>query len=132
MKTLRLRVTQLLFALIGLILLSGAQSQRAYANPGPFQTGDIFASVSDSKIQHYNAAGALIETLDTGQGLSLASGSNPVLRKSNAPSSGANTTGCAFDSIGNLYVTTFNTGGVIRFAGLWRSPHEFGCLWEWV
>lgn len=61
----------------------------------PYQLGDVFVAVGDGKVQHRDAAGNLLETLDT-------------LR-------GGFTTGMAFDSLGNLYVTNFGAGTVSRF-----------------
>jgi RHS repeat-associated protein len=63
----------------------------------PYQVGDVFVAVSNGKVQHYNAAGILLETLDT-----------------NLPSF---TTGMAFDSLGNLYVTNFGAGTVSKLNG---------------
>ncbi len=61
----------------------------------PFQIGDVFVSVSSGQIQHWDGSGNYIETLDTGEA--------------------GFTTGMAFDRAGNLYVTTFVAGGVVRF-----------------
>jgi len=60
-----------------------------------FQTGDLFASTGSGQVQHYDASGTLLETLDTTRG--------------------GFTTGSAFDSAGNLYVTNFSDNTVSRF-----------------
>ena len=67
----------------------------------PYQLGDVFVSVSNGKVQHWNPQGTtLLETLD-----SLKSDTFQ----------GSSTTGMAFDSIGNLYLTTFVGGDVTKF-----------------
>ena len=68
-----------------------------HANAAAFVTGDIFAATGGGQVKHYNSAGTLIETLSTGQG--------------------GFTTGMAFDSSGNLYVTNFSAGNITRFSG---------------
>jgi hypothetical protein len=77
-----------------LLLLWG---QSAYALP--FVSGDIFAAVSggggSGDVQHYNAAGVLLETLLTGK-------------------AGFNT-GMAFDAFGNLHVTNLSTNSISVF-----------------
>jgi DNA-binding beta-propeller fold protein YncE len=67
----------------------------------PFVTGDIFASIGSGQIQHYNSAGTLLETLNTGFG--------------------GYTTGSASNG-GNLYVTNFSSNSVSVFAGP-GDPH---------
>ncbi|MFX3630989.1 MAG: hypothetical protein ACE3JR_17115, partial [Ectobacillus sp.] len=61
----------------------------------PFSIGDVFVSVADGKVQWRDSAGAFIATLDTGLG--------------------GFTTGMAFDSSGNLYVTNFSADTVSKF-----------------
>src|SRR5216684_2652860 len=61
----------------------------------PYKLGDVFVSVSNGQVQHRDSAGNLLETLNTLQG--------------------GFTTGMAFDSAGNLYVTDFSAGTVSRF-----------------
>lgn len=61
----------------------------------PFQTGDVFAAVANGQIQHWRPGVGLQATYNTGQG--------------------GFTTGMAFDSSGNLYVTNFDTGTITRF-----------------
>src|SRR6266849_3436102 len=65
------------------------------ASATTYQLGDVFVTVGNGKVQHRDAAGNLLETLDT-------------LR-------GGFTTGMAFDSLGNLYVTDFSAGTVSKF-----------------
>ena len=60
-----------------------------------FQEGDVFAAIGSGQIQHYDSAGVLLETLNTTRG--------------------GFTTGMAFDSAGNLYVTNFSDSSVSRF-----------------
>ncbi|MCK4827817.1 hypothetical protein KA005_69455 [bacterium] len=72
----------------------------------PFQVGDVFASVSNGQVQHYDKNGILLETLDTGLG--------------------GFTTGMAFDSNGNLYVTNFNMGDVVKFDSSGTKIGSFG------
>src|SRR3990172_2969497 len=72
------------------------------AEADPYVSGDIFAAVNSGNVQHYSAAGVLLETLNTGQG--------------------GYTTGMAFDSTGNLYVTNFSACSVTNFAGP-GDPH---------
>ena len=73
-----------------LILLGSSSGQAAV-----FTSGDIFAAVNLGRVQHYNAAGTLIETLNTTQG--------------------GFTTGMAFDSSGSLHVTNFSVNSISVF-----------------
>jgi Ca2+-binding RTX toxin-like protein len=57
--------------------------------------GDVFASLEEGRVNHYDGAGKFIETLHTGQD--------------------ATETGCGFDSSGNLYVTDFDTSTISKF-----------------
>lgn len=66
------------------------------SNAAAINTGDVFVSISNGKVQHYDSSLNLIETLNTGAG-------------------SVYTTGMAFDSSSNLYVTTFNGGTVAKF-----------------
>lgn len=68
-----------------------------------FSKGDVFAAVNSGNVQHYDGAGNLLETLNTGQG--------------------GFTTGMAFDTTGNLYVTNFSVGTVSKFTGP-NDPHN--------
>jgi outer membrane protein assembly factor BamB len=69
--------------------------QSAYAAT-PFSEGDVFVSVGNGKVEHYDPDGNFIQTLDS-------------------LTPGAYTTGMAFDSDGKLYVTTFNGAAVKVF-----------------
>lgn len=60
-----------------------------------FQQGDVFAAIGSGRVQHYNSSLTLLETLNTGRG--------------------GWTTGMAFDSAGNLYVTNFSDGSISKF-----------------
>jgi len=76
--------------LLGIVL-----SWSALAEAAPFNLGDVFAAVSSGRVQHYDAAGNLIETLNTGLG--------------------GFTTGMAFDTAQNLRVTNFSGGSISTF-----------------
>ena len=93
MNTTRLR---LIGALVALGSMFGA------ATASPFLVGDIFASTGNGNIQIYSKTGTFKETLNNG--------------------SGGFTTGSAFDSAGNLYVTNFGNNSVSKFAGP-GDPH---------
>jgi len=68
-----------------------------------FQIGDVFAAVSNGQVQHHDATtGTLLATLDCGFG--------------------GFTTGMAFDSDDNLYVTEFSNVHITVFAGP-SDPH---------
>ncbi len=60
-----------------------------------FQSGDVFVAVASGQVQRRSAAGALLQTLNTGQG--------------------GFTTGMAFDATGNCYVTNFSASSVSKF-----------------
>lgn len=83
---------------VGALLLGAVGAVQAV----PITTGDIFASIGNGQIQQRSGAGALLDTLTTGQG--------------------GFTTGSAFDSSGNFYVTNFSTNSVTKFAGP-GDPH---------
>ena len=81
------------------IALCAAICAMAFSAPAAaaaFNTGDIFASISNGQVAHYTHSGTLIETLNTGQG--------------------GFTTGMAFDGAGNLQVTNFSAGNTTRFS----------------
>jgi sugar lactone lactonase YvrE len=78
-------------AVVGLTLALGAGNAQAVN----FANGDVFAAVGSGQVQHYSAAGALLETLNTTRG--------------------GYTTGMAFDGSGRLYVTNFSAASVSRF-----------------
>ncbi len=87
----RSRVFQSVWLLIGLC----TAGQWAWADHVPFQVGHVLVSVGNGQVQHRDAAGNLLETLNTLQG--------------------GFTTGMAFDTVGNLYVTNFNAHNVRKF-----------------
>jgi len=66
------------------------------ASAATFATGDIFASVNNGHVNHYDSAGAFIEQLNTGQT--------------------GFTTGMAFDGAGDLLVTNFTVGNITKFS----------------
>jgi PEP-CTERM motif len=61
-----------------------------------FQKGDVFVAVGNSTVEEFTPNGTLVQILNDGSGSSF-------------------TTGMAFDSSGNLYVTNFSTGTVSQF-----------------
>jgi len=60
-----------------------------------FPTGDVFVSVASGQVKEFTPTGTLVRTLDTGLG--------------------GFTTGSAFDSAGNFYVTGFSASAVSKF-----------------
>jgi hypothetical protein len=50
--------------ILAVFLVTGA-TQQTRADHIPFNIGDVFAGVSNGKVQHYNPNGTLLETLDT-------------------------------------------------------------------
>ena len=91
------------FAMVALVGLMGVASQ---AEAVAFLQGDIFASVSSGNVKHYRADGSFLETLNIG--------------------AGGFTTGMAFDSSGNLYVTGFSASTVAKFDTNGNSLGNFG------
>lgn len=61
----------------------------------PYQVGDVFASIGDGQVNVYSSTGVFKQTLNTGLG--------------------GFTTGSAFDSSGNFYVTAFSAGKISQF-----------------
>src|SRR5437660_682490 len=86
----RLRSAGLLVLFLSFLMSAAAEGQGV-----PYKLGDIFVSVSSGQVQHRDGTGNLLEILNTRQG--------------------AATTGMAFDSLGNLYVTDFDAGTVSKF-----------------
>lgn len=72
----------------------------------PYQYGDVFAAIGDGNVQHYDKNGNLLETLNTGLG--------------------GQTTGMAFDSNSNLYVTNFDKQSVAKFDNTGKLKGTFG------
>ena len=88
--------------LISLGLLATASTVFA----GHYTIGDVFASVGNGLVKEYTPTGTLVQTLNTGTGSTY-------------------TTGGVFDSNGNFYVTTFNSGVVSTFASGSTSGSTF-------
>ena len=80
----------LLSAMICLFLFLAIQS----ASAATYQYGDVFAAVSNGEVKHYDSDGILKATYD--------------------PCVTGYTTGMAFDSAGNLYVTCFSNNNVVK------------------
>src|SRR5262249_30629727 len=83
-----------------LSLVLGAASCPVMTRPAmaaAFGAVDVFASVNNGDVKHYNNAGPLLETLNTGVG--------------------GVTAGCAVDATVHLYVANFTAGSVTKFAG---------------
>jgi hypothetical protein len=72
----------------------------------PYNYGDVFAAVNNGKVWRYDNNGNFIEELDTG--------------------CGGFTTGMAFDSGGNLYVTCFTASQVVKFDNTGVNQGTFG------
>ncbi|MCB0176188.1 MAG: hypothetical protein KDJ97_37160 [Anaerolineae bacterium] len=104
MKKLKTRVVQLV--VISFILSFGTprspQPTYVFAESELFRTGDVFVGVSNGQYQHYDINGNLLETLSDGLG--------------------GFTTGCAFDSAGDLYTTNFGNTRVIKYDN--EPPHS--------
>jgi len=83
-------------------LLLALLSLPAPAQSATFAVGDIFASTASGNVEHLNSSGTLLETLNNG--------------------SGGFTTGSAFDTSGNFYLTNFSSNSVSVFAGP-GDPH---------
>ncbi len=77
------------------------------ASAAVFVMGDVFAAVGGGLVRQYSSAGVLKDTLNTGQG--------------------GFTTGMAFDTAGNLFVTNFSAGNVTKFnsSGVIIPPNPF-------
>jgi streptogramin lyase len=88
MKIKLLNRTVPIVSFIGAILFSGASAQA-------FTLGDVFASVGNGEVNVYTPTGTLVQTLNT--------------------TLGGFTTGSAFDSQGNFYVTDFSDANLSRF-----------------
>jgi hypothetical protein len=100
----RIRCRELSFHACCLLLgwlIALLHSPSALAQGVPYKLGDVFVSVGNGKVQHWNPQGTtLLDTLDS-------------LKTDTFQ--GSSTTGMAFDSIGNLYLTTFVGGDVTKF-----------------
>ncbi len=67
----------------------------AIVSAATYTVGDVFASVGNGQVKEFTPTGVLVQTLNTGLG--------------------GFTTGSAFDSSGNLYVTNFSSGSISKF-----------------
>ncbi|WP_207061789.1 PEP-CTERM sorting domain-containing protein [Motiliproteus sp. SC1-56] len=81
----------LLASLTALPLLLGTGAAQAV----PFQFGDVFAATGSGSVQHWRPGTGLLSTYSDGQG--------------------GFTTGMAFDTAGDLYMTNFSASNVSRF-----------------
>jgi len=85
------RLVTTAFALVAAVALVGT------AQAGnPFVLGDVFVAIGNGQVGEFTPNGVLTQTLNDGTGSTL-------------------TTGMAFDSSGNLYVTNFSLGSVSQF-----------------
>jgi hypothetical protein len=80
-------------ALAGILTLGLALNVQAGTM---YKFGDVFVSVGSGQVQEFTPTGVLVQTLNDGSGSTF-------------------TTGSAFDSAGNLYVTNFSIGSVSKF-----------------
>ncbi len=94
-------ISGLIGIVVALIALSATMAAAV-----PFQKGDVFAAVNNGQVQHYDSGGVLLETLNTGFG--------------------GFTSGMAFDSSGNLYVTDFTANNVSVFNNTGALLGTFG------
>jgi PEP-CTERM motif len=84
---------QLLYVCLSVLLIT------SFVHAGTaYNIGDPFASVGSSTVNEFTPTGTLVQTLDDTSGSTF-------------------TTGSAFDSPGNFYVTNFSTGTVSQFDG---------------
>jgi hypothetical protein len=72
---------------------------------GPFPGGDVLVSAGNGLVEVFKPDGTSLGTLSTGQALNA---------------------GMAFDATGNLYVTTFDTTGVVKFDPTGKLLGPFG------
>jgi hypothetical protein len=73
----------------------------------PYSVGDVFAAVGNGQVKHFDSAGNLLDTLDSGSG-------------------GFNNAGMAFDPAGNLYVTEWTADSVSQFDDMGVFTGSFG------
>jgi DNA-binding beta-propeller fold protein YncE len=100
MKIMNRQLTRVLLLVLAVGLISGI------GLAATFQTGDVFASVSNGQVNWYRSNGTFVQTLNTGLG--------------------GFTTGSAADSAGNLYVTDFSAGAVSKFDNTGTLIGTFG------
>jgi len=91
-----------IYRLCSVVLGAALAMSYGVANAVPFTLGDIIASTGSGLVTHYDSAGNMLETISTG--------------------GSGYTTGSAFDSSGNLYVTNFSNGNFAKITGP-GDPH---------
>lgn len=106
------KIKKVIISLLALGTFGMFASFPAFASGVPYATGDVFIGAGAGKIQHYNASGVLLDTLDT------ATGCNEDL-------------GMAFDPSGNLFATAafgscFGSGKVVKFNNMGNLIGPFG------
>jgi hypothetical protein len=89
-----LRIKALTFRVACALLLGASFVTTAQAG-STYQKGDVFAAIGSGQVDEFTPTGVLVQTLNDGSGATF-------------------TTGMAFDSAGNLYVTNFGSGTVSK------------------
>jgi hypothetical protein len=84
------RVVTIAFALVAAVALVGTAQAGS-----TFQIGDVFVAIGGGQVEEFTPTGTPVQILDD--------------------TTGSITTGMAFDSSGNLYVTNFSVGSVSQF-----------------
>lgn len=92
-------ISQLHLIVLGTVLVMLHSTAEAV----PFSTGDVFASMGSGLVTHYDSSGTFLETIST--------------------AGSGDTTGSAFDSSGNLYITNFSSGNLAKITGP-GDPHN--------
>lgn len=95
------RISNLFYTSVAMLAMAFSSA----AVGAQFVIGDVFASIGTGQVLQYGSAGSLKDTLSTGVG--------------------GLTTGSAFDSAGNFYVTNFDGGSITKFTGP-GDPHTPG------
>lgn len=80
------------------VVLIGVLAMHGVASAAAFIQGDIFASIGNGKVSEFTPTGTFVQTLDT-----------------TTQATGTATTGSAFDSAGNFYVTNWSTSELSKF-----------------
>jgi len=80
---------------LGSVLMAATVFISQSAMAVPYVTGDVFASIGDGKVDVYSSSGVFKQTLNTGLG--------------------GFTTGSAFDTAGNFYVTAISASRISKF-----------------
>ena len=79
-----------------LVLAIGVLAMPGLASAAPFTAGDVFASIGNGQVKEFTPSGTLVQTLNT-------------------TTNSHETTGSAFDSAGNFFVTDFTTSQLSKF-----------------